>query len=147
MSINVIGGPLNPYVIVLNFCDLRGPPRPGVGNYFRPRATLRLYLCHAGRISVKKGHIKLKICPSRAVRLYTVCGFRSKKFLFPSQMLSQLHQKFKRNLNKCPQGKTQDIIFRTYFVSSFVIFLYFKNEKVSERERERVTHEIMVQQT
>jgi hypothetical protein len=39
----------------------------GRGNYFRPRATLRLYLCHAGRISVKKGHFKLKISPSRAV--------------------------------------------------------------------------------
>ncbi len=34
--------------------------RPGVGNCFRPRAILSLYFWLAGRISVKKAHIKLK---------------------------------------------------------------------------------------
>jgi len=33
---------------------------PGVGNYFRPRATLLLYQCLAGHISVKKAESKLK---------------------------------------------------------------------------------------
>jgi hypothetical protein len=36
------------------------------GNYFRPRATLRFYLCLTGQISVKKHKLKLKFCPSRA---------------------------------------------------------------------------------
>jgi hypothetical protein len=33
----------------------------GVGNYFRSRATLRLYTCLAGQISVKNANFKLKI--------------------------------------------------------------------------------------
>ena len=34
--------------------------RTGVGNYFRPRATFRLYLCLAGQISVKKANSMLE---------------------------------------------------------------------------------------
>ncbi len=34
-----------------------------MGEYFRSRATLRLYLCHAGRISVKKVSFKAKNLP------------------------------------------------------------------------------------
>jgi hypothetical protein len=37
-----------------------------VGNYFRPRATLGLYLCLAGQIQVKYAFSKLKMAPSRA---------------------------------------------------------------------------------
>jgi len=32
----------------------------GVGNYFRPRATLLLYYCLAGHISVKKANSNFK---------------------------------------------------------------------------------------
>ncbi len=46
--------------------------KAGAGNYFRSRATLRLYLCLAGQISVKKLKSKLKFCPSRAG-----CGSRA----------------------------------------------------------------------
>jgi len=35
-------------------------PNAGVGNYFRPRATLLLHYCLAGHISVKKAKSKLK---------------------------------------------------------------------------------------
>ncbi len=38
----------------------------GVGNYFCPRATLRLYMCLAGLISVKKPKLMLTFCSSRA---------------------------------------------------------------------------------
>jgi hypothetical protein len=34
--------------------------RTGVGNYFSPRAALRLYLCLADRISVKNDNFKLE---------------------------------------------------------------------------------------
>ncbi len=37
--------------------------KAGKGNYFRPRATLRLYLCFAGRISVKNANFKVKKFP------------------------------------------------------------------------------------
>ena len=40
--------------------------RPGAGNYSRLRATLRLYLCLTGQISVNKANSKLKKWPSRA---------------------------------------------------------------------------------
>ncbi len=38
----------------------------GVGNYFRPRATLGFYLCLAGQIQVKYAFSKLKMKSSRA---------------------------------------------------------------------------------
>ena len=41
--------------------------KTGLGNYFLPRATLRLYLGLAGQISVKKYPIMLKFCPFRVV--------------------------------------------------------------------------------
>jgi hypothetical protein len=37
--------------------------RPGVGNYFRSRATVRHYLCLVGHIAVKKAPFKLKKSP------------------------------------------------------------------------------------
>ena len=46
----------------IQFCfesDTQGS-KAGAGNYFRPRATLRLYLCLAGQIQVKKAYSKLK---------------------------------------------------------------------------------------
>ncbi len=43
--------------------------RTGVGNYFDPRATLRLIMGPLGQISVKKTNLKLKNCLSRAVHM------------------------------------------------------------------------------
>ncbi len=46
--------------------NFRGCCIPWAGNYFRSRATLRLFRCLAGQIPVKKAIIKLKICSLRA---------------------------------------------------------------------------------
>ena len=42
------------------FCLASYDANPWVGNYFRSRATLHLYFCLAGQISVKKANSKLK---------------------------------------------------------------------------------------
>ncbi len=45
-----------------------------MGNYFRPRARLWLWLCLVGPISVQKAHFKLKNCTSWAVCCsWTLC--------------------------------------------------------------------------
>ncbi len=41
--------------------------RAVMGKYFRSRATLRLYKCLAGHISIKNDNFKFKSCPSRTV--------------------------------------------------------------------------------
>ena len=46
--------------------------RPGMGNYFRPWATMELYLRLAGQTSVRMANLELKIWPSRPR-----CGLRA----------------------------------------------------------------------
>ncbi len=60
----------------------------GVGNYFRPRATLSLYMCLAGLFSVKKPKLMLTFCPSRAR-----CSPRA--VCYP--LLSYMHREFLEN--------------------------------------------------
>jgi len=46
---------------------VKSDSKTGVGNYFRPRATLGFYLCLAGQIQVKYAYSKLKLETPRAV--------------------------------------------------------------------------------